>query len=287
MHKIIPFFLILYISFLGNTFAQIKAVTLESDGFKYEVASDGKNLSFIDKKSGKDYCDHARPSVCAQLKKDGKSFDVSKVTSGVGRITLEFSAAGITAFLKSTVKGNYILLEVESVKGGEIESLIFVNIPLILKGLPAEPFAACSFSLNLYTQVDQLPALQSCLWASCYQKFGINGARIALIGVPQADILPTLRQVLSTEAGDMPYSTVAGPWAQDIPYNHGSYLFNFGDLTEDTVDEWIKMAKSGGFTQIENHGGSAGFFQTYFVGADFFKNDSGNVGFFKFGDFEL
>lgn len=46
----------------------------------------------------------------------------------------------------------------------------------------------------------------------------------------------------------------------------GSYLMNFGTLTEDTVDEWIKMCKSLGFTQIDNHGGGK---------------------FFRFGDFEL
>lgn len=267
MRKLIPLFLFLLLPFQVSAFAQTQAVTLENDGFKYEIGPDGKNLSFIDKKSGKDYCDHAKASFCAQLKKDGKSFDVSKVTAEGGRIMLEFAGTGITASLKNTVKSKYILLEIESVKGGDIESLVFLNIPLTLKGMPAEPFAACAFSLNLFTHVDQLPALQTSLWASCYQKFGLNGAKIALIGVSQADILPTLRQILTIEGGDMPYSTVAGPWAQDIPYNHGSYLFNFGDLTEATVDDWIKMAKSGGFNQIDNHGGGAGFF--------------------RFGDFEL
>jgi hypothetical protein len=267
MRKFMPVFLILSTQFFSSTFAQTQAVTLESDGFKYEIGADGKNLSFTDKKSGKDYLDHAKTSVCAQVRKDGKSFDVTKVTSESGKIVLEFVGTGITALVKSTVKNKYILLEVDSVKGGDIESLVFVNVPLILKGMPSEPFGACSFSLNLFTHVDQLPALQTHLWASCDQKFGLKGAKIALIGVSATEILPTFRQVLTTEAGDMPYSTVAGPWAQDIPYNHGSYLFNFGDLTEDTVDDWIKMAQSGGFNQIDNHGG--------------------NPAFFKFGSFEL
>ncbi|MFA6471645.1 MAG: hypothetical protein WCU00_06345 [Candidatus Latescibacterota bacterium] len=267
MRKLFPLFMFLFLPFQMSVFAQAKAVTLESDSFKYEIGADGKNLSFIDKKSGKDYCDHAKPSFCAQVKKDGKSFDVSKVSADGDRISLGFAGTEITATLKNTVKNKYILLEVESVKGGESESLVFINVPLTLKGMPSDPFAACAFSLNLFTRVDQLPALQTYLRVSCYQKFGLNGAKIALIGVPQADILPTLREVLTAEAGDMPYSTIAGPWAQDSPYSHGSYLFNIGDLTEATVDDWIKKAKSGGFNQIENHGGAADFF--------------------RFGDFEL
>jgi hypothetical protein len=267
MRKLFLFFMFLFLPFPMAAFAQTQNVTLENECFRYEIGPDGKNISFIDKKSGKDYCDHTYTSVCAQLRKDGKSFDVSKITSDGERIKLEFAGTGIDAFLIYTIKSKYILLEVDSVKGGDIESLIFTNIPLTLKGMPSDPFAACSFSLNLFTHVDQLPALQSFLKASCYQKFGLTGAKIALVGVPQDDILPTLRQVLTNEAGDMPYSTVAGPWAQDSPYSHGSYLFNFGDLTEATVDDWINKARSGGFNQIENHGGNAAFF--------------------RFGDFEL
>ncbi len=59
----------------------------------------------------------------------------------------------------------------------------------------------------------------------------------------------------------MPLCPVAGPWAREMPFNHGSYLFNFGTLTEANVDEWIEMAKSLGVTQIDNHGGSAAFFR--------------------------
>jgi hypothetical protein len=57
----------------------------------------------------------------------------------------------------------------------------------------------------------------------------------------------------------MPHCTVAGPWAREVPFNRGSYLFNFGALTESTVDDWIAMARNLGVTQIDNHGGSAFF----------------------------
>ena len=138
--------------------------------------------------------------------------------------------------------------------GDNIESIVFLNVPLTLQGRPAEPFGACALSLNLITRVDQLPALQTNLRASCYGKFGMEGAKVAIVGMPMPGMLEALKQVL-TDADEMPHCTVAGPWARDVPFNHGSYLFNFGSLTESNVDEWIAMARNLGVTQIDNHGG--------------------------------
>ena len=131
--------------------------------------------------------------------------------------------------------------------------------------MPYEPFAACVLSMNLFTRVRELPALQSNLWATCYKKFGITGAEVTLIGVPQKQILPVIRDVMQY-ATDIPHSDKGGAWALMQKEGYGSYLMNFGTLTEETVDEWINMCHSLGFNQIDNHGGGD---------------------FFRFGDFEL
>jgi len=54
-----------------------------------------------------------------------------------------------------------------------------------------------------------------------------------------------------TAAEDLPHSAVGGPWALDGPNNYGSYLFDFGSLTEKTVDSWIALAEELGVTQID------------------------------------
>ena len=131
--------------------------------------------------------------------------------------------------------------------------------------MPYEPFAGCVLSMNLFTRVRELPALQSNLWATCYKHFGIKGAEVTLIGVPQKQILPVIRDVMS-HATDIPHSDKGGAWALMQKEGYGSYLMNFGTLTEETVDEWISMCRSLGFNQIDNHGGGD---------------------FFRFGDFEL
>jgi len=37
--------------------------------------------------------------------------------------------------------------------------------------------------------------------------------------------------------------------AREAPFSHGSYLFNFGSLTESNLTDWIEMVRSVGFTQ--------------------------------------
>ncbi|UCD49042.1 MAG: hypothetical protein JSW27_16085 [Phycisphaerales bacterium] len=80
-------------------------------------------------------------------------------------------------------------------------------------------------------------------------------------------MLEALKEVL-TDADEMPPSPVAGPWADEIAFNHGSYLFNFGSITESNVDEWIAMGRNLGATQIDHHGGGR-----FFRFGDFVLND--------------
>ncbi|MHB9030668.1 MAG: hypothetical protein ACYC9O_18025, partial [Candidatus Latescibacterota bacterium] len=246
--------------------AQSQTVTLESGGFRCVLGSYGNLLGFVDKATGTDYLDRAVNTPFARVNRGGKEYPVTAASLAGGRLRLNFIGAEASAILRVQDKGRYLLLEVESVKGEGIDALTFLDIPLTLKGRPEEPFAACVLSLNLHTRVNRLPALMSRLEASCHEKFGFRGAKVALVGAPQAAILPVLREVLS-QADEMPLCTVGGPWAKERPFNRGSYLFNFGTLTLDTVDDWIAMAKSLGITQIDSHGGGAAFF--------------------RFGDFEL
>ena len=58
-------------------------------------------------------------------------------------------------------------------------------------------------------------------------------------------------------APELPHSAIGGPWALGRPINQGSYLFNFGDMSVDKVDDWIGVAKTLGFNQIDFHGGSS------------------------------
>ncbi|MFH1717399.1 MAG: hypothetical protein ABIF19_08625 [Planctomycetota bacterium] len=240
-------------------------IVIENAHVRYTISAEGKNLGFLDLASGIDYLKRDRPSVCARIRCNGTEYPATSAALENGQLTIVFDRANVKAVLHVESRESYIRIAVEDVSGDNIESLVFLNIPLTLQGRPDESFGSCVLSLNLITRVNQLPALQTNLEASCYDKFGMEGAKAAIVAMPMGKMLTALKQVL-TEADEMPQCTVAGPWARDVPFNHGSYLFNFGSLTESNVDEWIAMAKDLGVTQIDNHGGRA---------------------FFRFGDFVL
>lgn len=256
---------IVFITCMAKADVQQAPVVLENAHMRYTISSNGKNLGFVDLATGVNYLNRITPSYCALVRQNGKEYPATFTSLANGCLVIQFNQIGVKAVLRAEPQDSYIRLTVVSVSGGNIDSLVFLNVPLTLKGRPTEPFGSCALSLNLSTRVDQLPALQTVLRASCYKKFGIEGAKVAIIGTKMENILPALKKVL-TDADEMPHCTVAGPWAHDIPFNHGSYIFNFGILTESTIDEWIEMAKSLGVTQIDHHG---------------------SRGFFRFGDFAL
>lgn len=241
------------------------AAVIENAHFRYRIAPNGTNLEFIDRASGSNYLRRDAPSACASVRVGGREQAATGAVLGGDRLELAFGATGVKVVVRVERRPSYVRLRVETVTGAEVERLVFLNVPLVLQGRPEEPFGACALSLNLPTRVDALPALQRDLNASCVRKFGLAGAKVALVGVPAARMLPALKEVLG-EAEEMPPCRVAGPWAREVPFNHGSYLFNFGTLTESNVEEWIGMARSLGVTQVDHHGGSA---------------------FFRFGDFVL
>ncbi len=241
------------------------SIVCENAHFRYTISAQARNVAFVDRATGADYLRTNVATACAAVRFQGRQFDATSARLEAGRLELGFGDSGIRVHVKVESRPACMVLTVESVTGGEVETLTFLNVPLALAGKPEEQFGACAHALNLFTRVDALPALQTELSASCERKFGLVGAKVAIVAAPMARMLPLLQETLSS-VSELPVCKVAGPWAQEIPFNHGSYLFNFGTLTETNLDEWVTMARSLGFTQIDNHGGGK---------------------FFRFGDLEL
>jgi hypothetical protein len=233
---------------------------LENTHVRFTISPDGKSVGFVSRATGIDYLQRGASPPCALVRRLGKEYAATSASLANGRLVLGFDGAGAEVALKIEARPACIRLTVQSARPADLDSLVFLNVPLTLKGRPDESFGACALSLNVITRVDQLPALQTELRASCYRKFGLVGAKAALVARPMSGMLPALQEVL-LEADEMPLCKVAGPWAREVPFNRGSYLFNFGKLTEANTDDWIEMARSLGVTQIDNHGGGAGFFR--------------------------
>lgn len=252
------------------------ACTLQTEYIKWAVGVDGRSLTWIDLRDQQDYCPASHPPV-AMVKKAGRYQGATAAELKDGLLELQFGDSGVQAVLRATAKPRYLLVEVVSLAGEGAEELVFVDLPLTRKGQPGEPLAACALALNLKTKVNELPQPSSQLRAACYPRFGFEGAQVALIGCPPDKLREVMQEVVSA-ADELPKSPLGGPWALGQPINQGSYLFNFADMSEDKVDDWIKLAKRLGMTQIDFHGGTSFRFgdcrpnpQTYPRGFDSFK----------------
>ena len=230
--------------------------SFQNEYLRWSIGSDARVLRFLDKQANTDHLDRTAAHAIAHLKKGGKVFFASAATWDAGRLTLQFGESGVTAVLDVRTKPRYLVLEVVSVSDPSAEALTFVDMALTLKGSPDEPFGACALALNLQTNVEELPGFNRRIRATCYPRFGMAGAKAALIGCP-SDRLRDLIKEAVTDAPDLPHSPLGGPWALDAPINQGSYIFNFGDMSEQTVDDWIRLAKTVGMNQIDFHGGNS------------------------------
>ncbi len=234
--------------------AEAETVTLENESVRYVIGEDGLNLHFIDKKSGVDYLDPSASTPCARAKVAGKDEPLRALSFDGKALVMRFGDAGIQVTVGVTAKKRHFLFRVTDVRGEGIEELTFLNLALVQK--PGDPFAGCALALNLQTNVPELPQPNSKVHAFCYPRFGLIGAEAALVGCTGGELRSVIQDVV-TAAEELPHSSIGGPWALDAQINAGSYLFNFGGLSEETVDDWIALAKQVGINQIDFHGGSS------------------------------
>jgi len=240
----------------AETSPEKPALTAESDSLRLAVGTNAHTIEFTDKSSGTNYAAQNPTVAFARVKQAGKFIAATKAGLTDGGLVLEFGGAGVSAALKIVGAKHSVIVEVISVTGDGVEEFVFADVPLTLKGAEQEPFAGCALALNLQTNVRELPRATSRLEASCYPRFGFAGAKVALIGCPSSNLRRVLQEVV-TAAPDLPHSPIGGPWALDAEINQGSYLFNFGDMSEDKADDWIQLARSLGLNQIDFHGGSS------------------------------
>ncbi len=230
-------------------------VTLENDDVRYVIGPSGRNLHFIDKQSGRDYCPQDSHLPFARVKISGRDYNASKVTFAGGRLKVRFGETGPDALLKVTTRKHYFVFEVVSISD-RVEEFVFFDLQLKPETASADHFAGCALALNLKTKVPEIPGVNSRLSAMCYPRFGFSGAKVAIIGCPRARLRGVLKEAVLA-APELPHSPLGGPWALDAKINRGSYLFNFADLSEQTVGEWVALAQNLGFTQIDINGGKA------------------------------
>ena len=121
--------------------AQEEPIVIENANVRYTISAEGKNLAFVDRRAGLDYLKRDSQSVCALVRCNKTEYPATSVSLADDRLTIEFHKANAKAVLHVESRQSYIHLAVESVSGDNVESLVFLNIPLTLGGRPKSHLA--------------------------------------------------------------------------------------------------------------------------------------------------
>lgn len=238
-------------------------IVFENKGFKHVLGTDGRNRHFIDKHSGKDYCLPLQDTSFARIQIEDRQVEATSVVHEDSYLKVCFGDTGTSAVLRVETHDRYLVYEVVSLEGDDVDTLTFIDVPLATGAATNDSFATCALALNLKTNVLEIPQPATRLRAYAYRRFGFSGARVALVGCSPAELRAIMKEIVNA-ADDLPKSPIGGPWALDARCNHESYLIDMkGEITEEVVDQWIEMARNLGFRQIDFHTGHSMRFGDY------------------------
>ena len=229
------------------------AVTLENDQTKLLLDDRARVIGLVDKTTRKDYCS-TTPANFATIQKAGVAYRPSSCSYHDGKLNLVFGRSGVTAQVKVGVRKRYFVFELASISDPEVTEVV-------LGGLAVGPSknvsdsvawasdgvnAAAVVPLNLQVEVAMTGGMQPAFVPRCVKRYGLVGARVAVAACPTRTMRAMLQEIVRAEG--LPYSPLGGPFAQDAEENRGSYLFS--TVSETNVDEWIELARRGGFAEI-------------------------------------
>lgn len=174
-----------------------------------------------------------------------------------GRLIISFSRQSGYVRLVPRVEADYVVLTVDEVTMPNVKNVYFCQLSTVMDryvgwmaGLASDDDAGLclrSLSLGVDTRFSNKPPhLQA--WTTA--EHGLCGHSIALLAAPRSRLRPLLQDMAKREA--VPHSAHGGPFAADSPATRGSYLF--ADLAARQADDWIDLARRGGFMFIHLHG---------------------------------
>lgn len=234
---------------------------LETEDLTWAVGIDGRNHSFVDRRTGKNYL--AAPEPFMQVLVEGQWFGSTSAALERGFLYVEFGDSGVWAKIHVRALPRYLTLELTAVNDHQIISFQLAHLPLTLtrqvssslSSCRDEEYAAAVIPLNLETTSSPSRGPHTLLVGQADQEVRLEGAAIAVLGCPTPDLLDIIEQV-EIENG-LPHPTLGGVWARRSPEQMKSYLFV--DLSEAIADSMIEYARTGAFGYIVVYDGTWNF----------------------------
>ena len=230
------------------------AATFENRHATLAIDTRGNVASLRTKATGRELLAQPRPFVSARLK-DGRQITARKVTCEGKALTFGFQRGYGSVVIEVDEHRDFFTLTVRSLTLTNVESLTFCKLPVVpakYRGgmanmLSDDTDAVCLRGYDLPVEMD-ISGHVLRVWTT--ELHGLTGWRAGFAAGPKSE-MPAMLRSMAEHAG-VPYSRLGGPWALDAEANRGSYLF--ADLSHASTDDWIEIARRGGFSTIHLHG---------------------------------
>ncbi|MBU4459914.1 MAG: hypothetical protein KJ579_05050, partial [Verrucomicrobia bacterium] len=218
------------------------------------VDTRGRIVSLRNRTSGRELLARPHPLVTVRLA-DGRQLTARTAVLDGHSLTFTFPGGVGTAVLDVDAQREFFTFAIRSLTVSNAESLTFLALPVV----PARHVGAMANMLSDDTDAVclrgyELPVEMSAgggiLSVRTTAALGLTGGRAGLAAGPR-DAMPAMLRTMAAESG-APVSKLGGPWSLGAEANRGSYLF--ADLSHASTDDWIDLARRGGFTHIHLHG---------------------------------
>jgi hypothetical protein len=236
-----------------STLAKPLAAAFENRRATLAIDTQGRAVS-LRTRAGRELLAEPTPLVSATLK-DGRTLTARSVTRTGDALTFCFPRGLGAATIDVAAQRDFFTFAVRSCTLTNAASLTFCSLsvaPSTYCGSMANMLSddADAVCLRGYDLPVEMSAGGHALRAWSTAALGLVGCRAGLAAGPKGDMPAMLRAM--AEAAGAPASKLGGPWSLGAEANRGSYLF--ADLKYAATDDWIDLARRGGFSTIHLHG---------------------------------
>jgi hypothetical protein len=232
------------------------AVIFENRYARMVIDQQGRISSLINTVNKHELLGQPQSLVSARLK-DGGQLTARRVTMKGNELTFDFPRGTGKVVLTVDKHKDFFTFTVRSLTVPGVESLTFADIPIMTSKyhggmanmLSDDTDAVClrGYELPVEMEIGGNPPR---LRVRTTAKYGLTGWRAGLAAGPKKD-MPAMLRAMAEDAG-APSSKLGGPWSLGAEANRGSYLF--ADMSHASTDDWIDLARRGGFSCIHIHG---------------------------------
>ena len=237
----------------------LEPVVLQTEWLRLVISPEGRLTEFTCLPSATN-CAVADTPVF-RLSRRGAEVPVRYVRRAGDVLEVHFVDPDVVAYVKLERRPHYLPLTVDRVSGEDVDWFTLADLRLqitehvgpLINAAWNDTFGAVMLGCTPQTDSAGADAGRAALTARCYREYGLEGAKVAVVGVPleppgSTDRLLDMIEEVELDQG-LPHPVVDGVWIRRSPKRHDSYLMAAG-VTEENVDQVVEFAR-GGFGCIE------------------------------------